>query len=115
MLLSIFNKIREIQESSLPEAEKEKNIAELYKNTNDRIEKSYSPKTPPIVCCASDSQKDTKKMAAMTTEIVEEIVERELILQEKKMYLIAGITVGAIAIIGWICTYLAKKKNSDDD
>ena len=111
MLLSIFNKIREIQESSLPEAEKEKNITELYKNTNDTIEKSYSPKTPPIVCCASDSQKDTKKVEAMIVEIV----EREMILQEKKMCLIAGITVGAIAIIGGICTYLAKKKNSDDD
>ena len=93
------------------EAEKEKNITELYKNTNDTIEKSYSPKTPPIVCCASDSQKDTKKVEAMIVEIV----EREMILQEKKMCLIAGITVGAIATIGGICTYLAKKKNSDDE
>ncbi len=115
MLLNTFNKIKEIQESSLPETEKEKKITEVYKNTNDIIEKNYSSEIVPIVCCASDSQKDTKKMADIITETITEIVEKKMILQEKKMYLIAGITVGAIAIIGGICTYLAKKKNSDDE
>lgn len=115
MWVGLFDKMQEIENSNLSQSEKEKNIKELYQSINNTIEKNHSSKTPPIVELSLNDQKliITTIDEIMRKQIKTEI-EEKMVLHEKKMYIIAGIAVGAITLIFLISNYLSKKKNSDD-
>lgn len=115
MWIDLFNKMQEIENSNLSLSEKEKSIKELYQSINNTIEKNHSSKTPPV---AALSLNDQKSIITTIDEImrkrIEAGIEEKMVLHEKKMYIIAGVTVGAITLICLIFSYLSKKKNSDD-
>lgn len=115
MWVGLFDKMQEIENSNLSQSEKEKSIQELYQSINNTIAKNHSSKTPPVEAPSLNDQKLIKTINEIMTKRIEAGIEEKMVLHEKKMYIIAGITVGAITLICLISNYLSKKKNSDDD